>query len=130
MQTETAVESAPVLSAVAQAAPPVLSSGSTSKSVPYHITVATRAWRTILLLVSADLAILSLCVVIGTVTKSWFAPELNIQQYVNLWPGLFLFVAAYAIAKLYPVVGMSPAEELRRTTIATTIVFAVLATIS
>src|SRR4051812_36811696 len=103
MQTESAVDSGQVLSAATQAMPSA--QASTSKTIPVHITVATRAWRTILLLVSADLAILSFCVFVGTVTKSWFARELNIQQYLNLWPGLFLFVVAYALAKLYPVVG-------------------------
>src|SRR5436853_5623939 len=70
------------------------------------------------------------CAVIGTISKSYVGTDLNVQQYINLWPGLLLFVLTYAIAKLYPVVGMSPAEELRRTTFATTLVFALLATIS
>jgi len=48
------------------------------------------------------------------------------EIYLELLPVIFLFVLAYLITGLYPGVGITTVEELRRTTIATSMVFAVL----
>jgi Undecaprenyl-phosphate galactose phosphotransferase WbaP len=47
------------------------------------------------------------------------------ESYLRLWPALVVFVAAYATRGLYPGVGLSPVEELRRSVVATTIVYLV-----
>jgi len=45
-----------------------------------------------------------------------------VSAYAPLWPVAVLFVAAYASRGLYPGVGLSPVEELRRLVLGTTIV--------
>jgi len=47
--------------------------------------------------------------------------------YLALWPAMALFVAVFYIIGLYPGVGLAPAEELRRLTLATSLVYLVLA---
>ncbi|RPI18902.1 MAG: undecaprenyl-phosphate galactose phosphotransferase WbaP, partial [Acidobacteriales bacterium] len=47
------------------------------------------------------------------------------ETYLRLWPASIAFLAAYAMLGLYPGVGLSPVEELRRTVIGTTIVYLV-----
>jgi len=47
---------------------------------------------------------------------------LSPELYWRLWPGLVLFAVAYASTGLYPGFGVNPAEELRRTTVSTTLV--------
>ena len=47
------------------------------------------------------------------------------ESYLSLWPALAVFVAAYAMLGLYPGVGLSPVEELRRTVLGTTMVYLV-----
>lgn len=48
------------------------------------------------------------------------------QTYWQLWPTLFLFVAVYALLGLYPAVGLSVPEEIRRVFTATTLVYLLL----
>jgi len=46
--------------------------------------------------------------------------------YGSLWPVIALFLVVYALAGLYPGIGLSPVEELRRLVLATTLVYLVL----
>jgi Undecaprenyl-phosphate galactose phosphotransferase WbaP len=46
--------------------------------------------------------------------------------YGQLWPVLGLFLLAYGVAGLYPAVGVSPVDELRRVCLSTTFVYLVL----
>jgi len=47
------------------------------------------------------------------------------QTYLRLWPSFLVFLAAYGMMGLYPGVGRSPVEELRRSVSATTVVYLV-----
>ncbi len=47
------------------------------------------------------------------------------EAYLQLWPAAFVFLAAYAMLGLYPGVGLSPVEELRRSVIGTSMVYLV-----
>ena len=47
------------------------------------------------------------------------------EAYLQLWPAAFVFLAAYAMLGLYPGVGLSPVEELRRLVIGTSMVYLV-----
>ena len=49
------------------------------------------------------------------------------QFYVRLWPVLLLFPVAYAASGLYPGFGRNPADELRKLSVATSVVYAALA---
>ncbi len=44
------------------------------------------------------------------------------DAYLRLWPAAIVFLAAYAMLGLYPGVGLSPVEELRRLVLGTTLV--------
>ncbi len=44
------------------------------------------------------------------------------STYIRLWPAALLFAAAYAVLGLYPGVGLSPVEELRRLVLGATLV--------
>ena len=54
-------------------------------------------------------------------------PTLDAELYIQLWPTLVPFHAAYLAARLYPVVAMNAVDELRRLTWCTTLVFMALA---
>ena len=47
------------------------------------------------------------------------------ESYLQLWPAVFVFLAAYAMLGLYPGVGLSPVEELRRSVVGTSMVYLV-----
>jgi Undecaprenyl-phosphate galactose phosphotransferase WbaP len=78
---------------------------------------------------AATLAADSLAVVLAGVLAVEFWGLLNrsvhAESYLQLWPAIFVFLAAYATRGLYPGVGLSPVEELRRLVLATTIVYLV-----
>lgn len=130
MQTESTLNSTPGLSPASDVIVGAADKSSVITSLPVKLSITTSPWFTIFFLMVTDMGVLCASVALGTFAKWIFAPTLIVELYLNLWPCLGMFVIAYAIAKLYPVAGMSPAEELRRTTIATTIVFALMATMS
>jgi Undecaprenyl-phosphate galactose phosphotransferase WbaP len=61
---------------------------------------------------------------------SFINPTLQFITYVDILPLPLLFVAAFWVVGLYPAVGISPVEELRRLTLTTTMVFMALGTLS
>ncbi len=52
-------------------------------------------------------------------------PAIPAELYLRLWPAALVFLAAYATRGLYPGVGLSPVEELRRTVLGTSVVYLV-----
>ncbi len=78
--------------------------------------------------------LLAACDVTAVAAAWWLAVQgrllaggvLSPELYWRLWPGLALFVAAYAAQGLYPGFGLNPVEELRRTTVSTSLVHLVL----
>jgi Undecaprenyl-phosphate galactose phosphotransferase WbaP len=56
--------------------------------------------------------------------------ESALLSYLRLWPFLFVFPAVYAATGLYSSVAISSHEELRRTTVTSTILFLVLAALT
>ncbi|RDI96247.1 undecaprenyl-phosphate galactose phosphotransferase WbaP [Meiothermus sp. QL-1] len=81
-------------------------------------------WRaSFLLLTDLAAATISLGTAIGL--RYLWDRSLLWDAYIELWPMLFLFPLAYALAGLYGV-GIAPPEELRRLSYATSLVFLVL----
>jgi Undecaprenyl-phosphate galactose phosphotransferase WbaP len=78
-------------------------------------------------LAAVDLAMVTLVCLASFFAKLSADPSLPVDAYLRLLPGLLLFPAAYAAAGLYPGIGLAAAEDLRRTTWATSAVFASLA---
>jgi Undecaprenyl-phosphate galactose phosphotransferase WbaP len=52
---------------------------------------------------------------------------IGVEFYLNLWPALGVFLLVYAALGLYPGIGLSSVEELRRTALGTTVVYLVSA---
>jgi len=88
---------------------------------------ATRPWLCSALLLLGDLAALVLGAVFSILIWPHFSAGLSSGLYLRLWPVLTLFPLAYAVSGLYPSFGRNSAEELRRLTIATCMVYPALA---
>ncbi|MBZ5602489.1 MAG: undecaprenyl-phosphate galactose phosphotransferase WbaP [Acidobacteriia bacterium] len=82
--------------------------------------------RAVLLLASADLcaALLGACLSV----LAWHRVDASLVPsfYASMWPVALLFPLCYAAYGLYPAFGRSAAEELRKLTICTSLVFAAL----
>jgi len=89
----------------------------------------SRLWMGLLLLISDTLSLL-MAVSLALFIWSFVRADLEPVRYFGLLPILLVFVLAYALVGLYPAVGISPIEELRRLTISTTAVFLLLGTLS
>ena len=93
------------------------------------ISVATRPWLTAAILVVSDLLALLLAGFIAIQIKEAYSGVYNLGLYPKLWPLVFLFpvvytaVGMYSGLALYPSVALGPADELRRATLSTTIVY-------
>ncbi len=87
----------------------------------------TRPYTTIAL-VLADTTALLLSVAISVMVKAVTVQgNIDLGSYLSLWPFLFVFLFGYAIAGLYSGLGIGAPEELRRSTLCSTILFVFLA---
>lgn len=88
---------------------------------------STRSWPTFVLMIAADLSALSLAGALGIYSRLWiFEEQFNPSLYWQLSPMLGLFIAAYTIVGLYPGVAISPVDELRWTSLSTTLIYLTL----
>ncbi|HEY3740746.1 MAG TPA: undecaprenyl-phosphate galactose phosphotransferase WbaP [Bryobacteraceae bacterium] len=86
-----------------------------------------RPYTTIALLV-ADVTALLLAVAISVGVKAITTHRtIGLSGYMQLWPFVFVFLVVYAAVGLYSGLGIGAPEELRRTTICSTILFLFLA---
>lgn len=90
------------------------------------LDVSTRPWRIAMLLIISDVLAFLGAGIFSIWVRSWFAGGLEITVYSSLWPALLFTVLAYAVAGLYPGVIMSPAEELRRLSQTTSLIYLAL----
>lgn len=89
--------------------------------------ISTRSWPTITLMIAADLGTLSLAGALAVYSRLWiFEEQFHPSLYWQLSPMLGLFIAAYAVVGLYPGVALSPVDELRWTSLSTTLIYAAL----
>lgn len=77
-------------------------------------------------LMVADSSALIISVGLSIAFKALLEGGLNIRPYLILWPFLLVFLMAYAALGLYSIVGLSPAEELRRGTLSSVLLFLLL----
>jgi Undecaprenyl-phosphate galactose phosphotransferase WbaP len=91
------------------------------------LTVSTRSWPTYALLLGADLLALSLAGIISVYVRLALEGQYHPSLYWQLWPVLGLFIIAYATVGLYPGVATSPVDELRWTSLSTTLIYLALA---
>ncbi|MEM9909092.1 MAG: undecaprenyl-phosphate galactose phosphotransferase WbaP, partial [Cyanobacteria bacterium P01_D01_bin.44] len=88
-----------------------------------NLRVATRPHYMIAALVAVDGICLSLAGAISVSLRLFLNGEFHPSTYWQLWPIVGLFLLAYGLAGLYPGQAISPVEELRRLTLATTLVY-------
>lgn len=98
----------------------------TLSPLPNH----TRPWCMLAVLIFSDILILALAGFVTVEGRLYFHGRFHPSLYWNLWPAFGLFVLTYAILGLYPAVAMSPTEELRRLSWATTIVYLCLGSVT
>ena len=91
-----------------------------------QIEVRTQPNATKLCLMAADSAALIISVGLSLAGKALLEGGLDVRPYLVLWPFLFVFLMAYAALGLYSIVGLSRAEELRRGTLSSIVLFLLL----
>jgi Undecaprenyl-phosphate galactose phosphotransferase WbaP len=74
------------------------------------------------LVVATDLVAVSMSGLLAALVWSRVNPAVAFRAYLPFCPVSLAFLAAYASRGLYPGVGLSPVEELRRLTLGTTVV--------
>ncbi|MBN1535640.1 MAG: undecaprenyl-phosphate galactose phosphotransferase WbaP [Anaerolineales bacterium] len=88
-----------------------------------------RLWMGFVLLFS-DLVSLLFASSLALVIWSQVRSDLILKDYLSIAFLVFMFPLSYVLTGLYPAIGKSPVEELRGLTIATTVVFLLLGTMS
>jgi len=83
----------------------------------------TRPWPTIAILVAADLLALATAVSTSVWGRLLLGGTLKPDFYWRLWPLLILFTISYGSLGLYPGVALSPVDELRSVSLATTLIY-------
>jgi Undecaprenyl-phosphate galactose phosphotransferase WbaP len=86
-----------------------------------------KPFLSLLLMIAADLFILGLAAVTAFVIRIGI-PSLHTQKiYLQLWPGILIFILFYALVGLYTGVVLHPADELRKIVYSTTLVYITIA---
>ena len=93
------------------------------------LTFSLRSLSTAAPLLVADIFGLAWAVVISVLIRLALRGQFEPILYWNLWPLLGLVAVIYAITGLYPAVGLSPVEELRRICLSTTLFYLALAAV-
>jgi Undecaprenyl-phosphate galactose phosphotransferase WbaP len=94
---------------------------------PLRAVATARPWLAGAVLALGDLAALSLAAGVSALVWRHIDARLSPEFYLHLWPVLLLFPLAYAASGLYPGFGRNPADELRKLSAATSMVYAALA---
>ncbi|NJO10803.1 MAG: undecaprenyl-phosphate galactose phosphotransferase WbaP [Leptolyngbyaceae cyanobacterium SL_1_1] len=85
--------------------------------------VLTRPLPTVVLLMVSDFLALMLAGWISVKVRLFLDGRFTLDFYWSLWPVLCVFIVAYSVAGLYPGVTVSPVDELRRTSLTTTLIY-------
>lgn len=87
----------------------------------------SRSWVSGAIFAVVDLAALSFAAATSVLIWSRVDSRLQPSTYLHLWPILFTFLIAYAVSGLYPGFGRNAPDELRKLSIATSLVYPALA---
>lgn len=90
------------------------------------LTFSVRSLVTSASLMVADLLGLTIAALFSVHVRHTFGGQFEPELYWQLWPVLGLVILIYGVANLYPAVGMSPVEELRRLCLSTTLFYMAL----
>jgi Undecaprenyl-phosphate galactose phosphotransferase WbaP len=86
-------------------------------------SLSTMPFLTISLIALADALSLLFAIAISIACKYLWGGGVDLHAYLRLWPFLPVFLVVYASVGLYPAIGMSPPDELRRVMISSVILF-------
>lgn len=86
----------------------------------------TLSYRTTIAILVSDVLSLTVAALLSVSIRYAYDHSLIWELYQPLWPLLILFPLAYALAGLYPPVGINPPEELRRITYTSLSVFMII----
>jgi Undecaprenyl-phosphate galactose phosphotransferase WbaP len=95
----------------------------TLKPALLAITISTRSSPTFVLMIGADVAALTLAWVSSVYLRMLVEENFHPWVYWQFYPVLALFIAAYALVGSYPGVANSPIDEMRWTTLTTTLIY-------
>ncbi len=90
------------------------------------LVTAHRPWRNLALFMLADLVGLGVSAFLTVMVRWWLGGDYHPSLYWQWWPILGLFVLAYGMVGLYPGIGISPVDELRWSSSATTLIYLVV----
>ncbi len=95
-------------------------------AVPRVVASTARPGITTLLVLLSDVLALFTAGALAIFLRRLLDGGFATAAYGPLWPAIALFLVVYALAGLYPGIGLSPVEELRRLVLATTLVYLML----
>ncbi|HEY9696379.1 MAG TPA: undecaprenyl-phosphate galactose phosphotransferase WbaP [Trichocoleus sp.] len=90
------------------------------------LSLSTRSLPMFALMIAADLLALCLAGIISVYLRLFVEPQFHPLLYWQLFPSLGLFILAYTTIGLYPGVTLSPVDELRWTSLSTTLMYLAL----
>ena len=96
------------------------------RTFPQVVASTARPGITVFLLLFSDVLALFVAGVLAIILRHLLDRGFSTEVYGTLWPAVALFLVVYALAGLYPGIGLSPVEELQRLTLATTSVYLML----
>jgi Undecaprenyl-phosphate galactose phosphotransferase WbaP len=98
----------------------------TANPVMASLRMSTRSIPMVGALAISDMVALVVAGLMSVYGRLAFNGSYDPILYGQLWPILFVFLLAYSVAGLYPGVGVSPVDELRRVVLSTSFTYLVL----
>ena len=92
----------------------------------HPLRLADGRWTMSIVLAACDLAAVLIAWLGAIALRLLYDGGFSPREYLELTPRALLFLATYALRGLYPGVGLSPTEELRRLVLTTSLVFLAL----
>ncbi|MGF1461091.1 MAG: undecaprenyl-phosphate galactose phosphotransferase WbaP [Leptolyngbyaceae cyanobacterium] len=93
------------------------------------LTFSLRSLSTAAPLVGADMIGLIAAVYVSVMVRYSFDGQFEPVLYWSLWPLSGMVILIFGLARLYPAIGLSPVEELRRLCLSTTLFYFALAAV-
>ncbi|MBD2257279.1 undecaprenyl-phosphate galactose phosphotransferase WbaP [Pseudanabaena sp. FACHB-2040] len=90
------------------------------------LKISSQSWPMIGVFLASDTLALLGAALAGVYLRLAFNGEYHPSLYWHLWPVIGLFLLAYWASGLYPTVGLSPVDELRRICLCTTLTYLAL----
>jgi Undecaprenyl-phosphate galactose phosphotransferase WbaP len=82
-------------------------------ALPVEVSATAPAWYSYIVMLAIDIAALSIVYWLAVLGPHFITPG-SLRFYVELFPGISLFVLAFFIQGLYPGLLLHPADEIRR----------------